>query len=430
MRIFHILVLLSALLAFGSSDALAQKAKFKTLRAKCQKGRLPTHYVEPDARTYTVFAQGTYAANVEVPSRSLYGWTRVNESPNLEAVVSLYGFRINPAKRQKVKQQKTDKEGNVTDTWWEYYYTGSAEGKGTLYVYGDSEEFVFERKLSKAAQKREEEARAKKEAKQEELADNPFLTSDDAADAEDAGESDISEDTGLESTEMPLKIKLPLDISTSVATRRNRSATNAYKEYRDVQLRTLYDFRDNYPTAVYNNAMSTLNKNYGYAPANFVVFLKPMKSDKHPEYETWNNACEAAETLFKMFRYNKSIEEMQVKFDPIITYFNQQVESISEGDRKNKNLRKAAFNNLLQIMFYLDRHEEVMTLCAKHMDAKFLDSIAEKMSENSRRQQALLTFHKLDSRHFADMADIEDGEVEDDDEDEDSDEDDDDADGR
>lgn len=399
---------------FGSDIVLAQKAKFKNLTATCQKTRLPQNFVAPENRTYDLYKKGSYSMNVDVHDKGIYGWTLDRDNPKLEAAVSIYGFQINPAKRSSQKKEKKDKEGKVTDRWTEYTYSGSAEGKGTLYIYGESNRFVYQKKdakpkkKSKAELKREEEAEAKKKA----LADNPFLSSEDVAEAGDEGESDISEDSGLDGALLPLADRVSLDITESVSTKAYRSSSAAYKDYKDNQKPKLYKFRSNYPTRAYDKAISTLNYQYGYSPIKYRVSLKKMKSEKHGEFKTWNDACMAIETLFKTFRYNKSIADSQSKFDPIIGYFNKQVESIADGDRKGKNLKKAAFSNLINTMYYLDRYEEVITLCNKYKDSKILDKASKRMLKKTDKQLALMAFHKLESCHLEELTDIDEGDIE------------------
>ncbi len=378
----------------------AQKAKFKSVRSKVQKIKLPTNYVSPEDRTYAIYTKGIYSENVGDPTQGIYGWTYDENSPKIEAMVSIYGFRIDPAKRSSSKKTKKDKDGNVTETWTEYVYTGSATGRGTLYTYGQSETFKYERRNSKSKKKEEE----KKKAEKEEAAANPFLSAEDASD--DEGESNEGEDSGLDGTAMPLAERRSLDISTTVKSRSHRSITAAYKDYRENQISKLYDFRDGYPERVYNSAINTLNSQYGYSPTNFTVFLREMKSEKHPEFEMWNNAEKAAVTLFKGFRYNKSISDYQKKFDPIIAYFNSQVENIADSDKKGKTLKRAAFNNLIQIMYYLDRYEQVIALCEAQKESKMLGKSAEKMLRRANRQVALMAFHKVKTCHFEEMAEI------------------------
>lgn len=402
------LLLLLVCCFLGSNVAFAQKAKFKNMRANCQKTRLPQNYIQPENRTYSLYKKGAYSENIEVYDRGIYGWTLDQESPKMEAVISVYGFRISPSKRSSEKKVKKNKDGEVTERYTEYTYSGSATGKGTLYIYGESNAFVYKKvnaKKSKAEIQREEAAAAK----QKELEDNPFLSAADVGDAgeEDAGESDINEDTGLDNAVLSLTERVSLDIDSNVKTKVYRSLSAAYKDYVEVQKPKLYDFRDRYPERAYNKAMNSLNAKYGYSPVDYKVWLRKMKTEKHPEYKMWNNATQAAQTLFKSFKYNKSIEASQAKFDPIISYFNEQVAKIDDKDKKGKKMKKAAFENLSNIMYYLERHEELIALCKKYQSSKILDKDAEKMLNKSDRQIALLAFHKVESCHLTKMADVE-----------------------
>lgn len=284
-------------------------------------------------------------------------------------------------------------------------------------MYGVSNPFVYEKinvAKTKGELKREETAKAAKEAKAKELADNPFLSAEDAVDASesDAGESDISEDSGLDNAVLTLVDRTDLDIEKSVTTKVFRSSSAAYKDYLNVQKPRLYDFKDNYPVSAYNKAMNKLNYEYGYSPINYTIWMKKMKSEKHPEYKMWNQACTAAQTMFKGFRYNKSIDDTQAKFDPIISYFNKQFSQIDDKDRKGKKMKKAAFENLTNIMYYLERHEELISLCKKYGESKILDKSADRMLNKSDRQIALMAFHSVESCHLIQMADIEEGGIE------------------
>ncbi len=394
-----------------SNTTFAQKAKFKNEKATCQKTRLPVNYVAPENRTYNVYKKGAYSETIEEFSRGIYGWKLDRDRPKMEAVISVYGFQIHPAKRNAQKKEKKDKDGKVTEKWTEYTYSSSADGMATLYIYGESSPFVYKKKeveKSKAEKQKEAEAAAKKK----DLEDNPFLSSEDVAEADNAGESDISEDSGLDGAMLPLAKRVSLDITENVQTQANRSASGAYKDYLDNHRPKLYKFRDNYPHQAYTQAMNTLNYEYGYSPINYRIALKSMKTDNHPEFKMWNDACQATQTLFKAFKYNKSIADNQSKFDPIINYFHKQAEQIPDDDRKAKNMKKAAFENLVNIMYYLDRHEELITLCQKYKDSKVLDRMANNIIDKSSRQAALLAFHKLDACHLDKMEDIADGDVE------------------
>ena len=405
------ILLLFVCALFGAAPLSAQKAKFKNYKATCQKTRLPQNYVAPENRTYDVYVKGSYSADVEAYNRVLHGWTVTNENPNLEAVVSLYGFRVAPAKRTSQKKQTKDKEGNVTASWTEYTYTGSAEGKGTLYVYGDTNPFKYE-KMDEDKSKAELAREAKAAEEKEKLAANPFLSAEDADDSGDEGEDDISEDSGLDNAMLPLNATVKLDVAKSVSSRANRSSSKAYADYRDNYRPKLYELKNTYPRTAYNKAMNNLNARYGYSPVNYTVWLKNMKSDKHPDYQMWNDACSAAKALFKPFKYNKSIADAQGKFEPIVAYFVEKTASISDKDRKGKKLKEAAFNNATNILFYLDQYDEVMALCDEYADSKFLDKEAKKMRRKAHKQKSLMEFHQLSSCHMENMSDADESAVE------------------
>lgn len=403
--------LLAVAFLYGSSPLMAQKARFKNAKASCQKTRLPSNYVEPENRTYDLFVKGQYSDNVEAYNKGIYGWTLDTESPNVEAVLSLYGFEVNPAKRASQKKQTKDKEGNVTASWTEYTYSGSATGYGTLYVYGQNNPFKYEK--PDAEKSKAELAREAQEAeKKKELEANPFLSADDVADSEDAGESDISEDTGLDNAMLPLVSTVKLNIGKSVKTKPNRSISKAYEDYRNNHRPKLYSLKNSYPNASYNKAISNLNARYGYSPVKYTVWLKNMRSDKHPEFKMWNDATAAAQTLFKSMRYNKSIDATQGKFTPIVGYFTDKVAAIDDKDRKQKNMKKAAFTNATNLLFYLDQHDELIALCEQYADSKYVGKAAKKMMSTAHRQKALLAFHKMATCHVEKAADIEEGDIE------------------
>ena len=402
----YILLLSCCLLA--SPFVNAQKAKFKNSVATVQKTRLPRHYVDPANRTYNLFKKGTYSTNVETHEKRIFGWTLDQENPNLKGVISIYGFSIGKARRNSQKKEKKDKDGNVTESWTEYTYTASAEGRATLYIYGEDNRFEYERKKRKKS-KAELNREAAEAAQKEDLADNPFLSSEDISEAE---ESDIGENAGLDGEALQLVSTIDLDITEEVTTGAHRSATAAYNEYREKRRPQLFDFRAKYPDMAYSNAMRQLNYLYGYTPVNSRIYLRAMKSDKHIEYKKWNDAVQATQTLFKAFRYNESIADKQAKFDPIIDYYARLVDRFADSDRKAKKIKYAAFQNLMNILFYLDRHDELISLCEGQLDSKVLDKQAKRMLEKSEKLRAHLAFHRVETCHFESMEEIAEDEME------------------
>lgn len=149
--------------------------------------------------------------------------------------------------------------------------------------------------------------------------------------------------------------------------------------------------------------------------------MKRMKSEKHKEYKKWNDACQATEMLFKAVKYNEPIEGTQAKFDAIINYFAVLLDKTSDTDKKTKKLKKAAFQNVTDILYYLDRHEEAIIVCEKNLDSKFIDKTAKRKLERSQRQMAHLAFHSMSTAHVESVAEIEMDDIESEEEAEDED---------
>jgi len=381
-----------------------QKAKFKTDICVVQKVRLPINFSEPEQRTYQITTKGSYSDNIDATEKRIYGWAVTEESPNVKAVINIYDFSIGKVQKQSEKKEKKDKAGKVTK-WTEYYYTNSATGKGTLMVYGLDDPFEFKvQKSEKEKSKYEKKKEAKAAEQKKDLEDNPFLS---AEVIDEAAESTTRLDNvSLETTDLPVVSRISLNNSSSVSTKRHRSSSAAYKEYANSHEEKLRVFENIYPEKAYSNAMHNLNVLYGFTPVNSRFYLKRMKSSKHPEYKMWNDACQATETMFKTFSYNTPIEDKQKQFDPIIKYFDGQLKKIKDDDKKQRKMKKAALTNLLNILYYLDRHESVIEIASKYTDTKKLSRSAKNMKEKSQKQFAHLAFHKMSSCHIVSTEEI------------------------
>ena len=392
-----------------SSFAYGQKAKFRNDICVVQKVRLPINYTEPQERTYHVTTKGAYADNIDPTEKKIYGWTLTEDSPQVKAVVNVYNVSTKSPQKQSEKKEKKDKAGKVTK-WTEYHYTNSSTGKGTMLVYGLSNPFKFEvKKSEKEKSKYQKKQEAKAEEKKKDLEDNPFLTADVI---EEAAENDITDDGGMETSDLPFVDRISLDKTKRVKTGNFRKSSLAYKEYQNKQHEELQVFGNSYPERAYNTAMHNLNVLYGFTPVNSRFYLKRMKSKKHPELKMWNDACQAAETMFKTFSYNESIDDKQKKFDPIIKYFASQVDKIKKDDKKQRKMRKAALSNLLNILYYLDRHESVVDIASKHVETKKIGKMSKRMKEKAQKQFAHLAFHKMTSCHIESTEEINADEIE------------------
>lgn len=418
LKINSLLCLLTIICCVTANDLSAQKAKFKSDICSVQKAKLPTHYSAADQRGYDVAVRGRYGEGIDPHAKKVYGWTIDGDNPNVKAIVNIYGYSINTPQKHSEKKQKKDKDGKVIKTWTEYWYTNSAVGRGKMSVYGINEPFEYtskttEKKKNKKVNKWVEKLEAKAEEQRKDLADNPFLNREVIAEAEatDSRIDDSPVDVNLDLVDV-----FPLDKVLEVKTGRHKSPTAAYNDYLKNQKDRLVAYHDAFAEDIYKTAVYNLNALYGFTPVNNRFYLKKMKGDSHPDLKQWNDACQATETIFKTFLYNKSIEEYQQQFDPIIEYFDAQVKAIPEGDKKRNKQKKAAFRNLQNILYYLDRQDAVIALSNEYLDSKKLDRIAKRMLKKAERQKAHLTFHKMSSCHInsdevVDADDIETGEL-------------------
>ncbi len=413
-----IFCLLTLICFVVTNDVVAQKAKFKNSICSVQKAKLPIHYSEADQRTYDIGLQGRYGETIDPHTKKVYGWTIDTNAPSVKAVVNIYGFSINTPKKHSEKKQKKDKDGKVTATWTEYWYSNSAVGKGKMSVYGIDQPFEYQSKPDKKKNKWVEKLEAKAEEQRKDLADNPFLNQDviDEAETTDSGFDNGRADTNLELVDV-----FALDKVLEVKTGNHRSSSAAYSDYLKNHKDQLIAYNDAFAEDIYRTAIQSLNALYGFTPVNNRFYLKKMKGDDHPELKQWNDACQATETIFKTFCYNKPIEEMQQQFDPIIAYFAGHVDAIPDNDKKQLKMKKAAFQNLLYILYHLDRHDAVLELSNKYLDTKKLDNVAKRMLKKAERQKTHLTFLKMTVCHInsdeeVDNSDIEVGELVSDDE--------------
>ena len=369
-------------------SAQAQKAKFKGKVCSIQKATLPTHNIDADKRTYQLTTKGGYADKIVDDGGKLYGWTATEENPHAKAVISVYGFQIGRAKKDSKKKEKKDKDGKVTDSWTEYTYSNQATGLATLYVYGPENRFNY---------KMEKEKMEKGDKKEEKKAnDNPFLTQDIVDEAE---ESDIGEDAGLADADLTLIEKVALNEEKTIKTKAHRKATDAYKEYKELYDQ-LTEYRHQFPQEAFESGVASLNGIYGFKPVVDKFWIKRMKTEKHPEYKTWNDAVEATQTIFKTMKFNKPMGEKRQQMQPIVDYFSNQLASISPKDKKAKKHRKAAFNNVLNILRGLDAHDEVISLCDKYSSDKKLDGIAKRFKKQAEYTKAHLAFMNMTERHI------------------------------
>ena len=70
-------------------------------------------------------------------------------------------------------------------------------------------------------------------------------------------------------------------------------------------------------------------------------------------------------------------------------------------------MKKAAFQNVVDILYYLDRHDEAIIVCEKNLDSKFIDKAAKRKLERSQRQKEHLAFLSMSTAHVDSATEVE-----------------------
>ncbi len=393
-----------AILFFLTTTSYSQKVKFDKIRCSAQKCNLPIQRVAPENRTYSIEKKGLYSHYIDPQAGRLYGWERVNSNPQVYGVVSLYGFSFGRANVKSQKKEKKDKEGNVTETYTEYWYEVTSKGRATLYVYGPQDPFNYkknEKDPSKQSKREKERAEADAAAAEAE-ANNPFLKD---VDVEPAGDDEEGVDEGAANIELELVKRVNIDQVQSFRSAKKRSKKAAYEDLNNNIRDEQYNFKEAYPAAAFRDGMRRFNNEYGFRPIKSNFLLQNIKSGDIREVDVWNDAVDASKKIMSSLRFNTDITQTQEDMKPILDFFQSIMSKYSMEDKKERKVAKAAFENIVLLQGYLDMHAENLALSNKYIDDKKLDKICKKTIRKTERTMAHLEFLNMTSRHVPSSVD-------------------------
>ncbi len=362
-------------LTFLSTLVFAQKVDIDNHNIKVEYAEIGANYVEEDNKTYSVEVIGDSRFSHDIISEtvSLNGWERVEADGLVHAIVDVQGFSRGKSKLEK--KVLKNRSGKVTGT--EYWVVKSDYGKGQLTLYGPKNEY-------KKPEKKKKKKKKKKEKKEKTKKDNPFLAGVNTETSDDAEASKVWN----------------IGNSYEYATARNRSSKNAYKEF-EANEEIAYDNAFNkYHENVGIFASNGLNASYGYQKKVDNARFKRLDSEKHPEFEMFENAVQAMKAIFATKKYDEDISELRNNMAPIIDYFISVKMKYKKDDKHPKRLKAAAMYNLAQIYYFLDQPDKMIEIGNEYIRWDHDKGDGEDFVKKGEELKHLLSFHNADGRYF------------------------------
>ncbi|MBK8669520.1 MAG: hypothetical protein IPN89_08640 [Saprospiraceae bacterium] len=284
-----------------------------------------------------------------------------------------------------------------TTTYW-YSLTNSSSGNTRFFGPKNELPKVLsvkeQEKLKEKEDKLKEKSDKKNDKKKEEIASNPFLKNVDTSKPSESSLEDVT--VGNRKLAYTYSLDKQYDYKTSETT----SAGAALKEYNEnygtVSNTHENDFRNSYTKWVRSYA----NSLYGYTPTSHWAKFKKLDSDKHPEFNMFDNATKAMKIILEKMRFNRPIGELEKDLGPILSYFEGISNKYTKDDKQEKRLRGAALYNMARIYQFLDLHDKVIEIGNTIIASEHEEKDGKKFVEESTELKRVLDFHKMKSRHI------------------------------
>ncbi|HRX28481.1 MAG TPA: hypothetical protein P5235_03800 [Saprospiraceae bacterium] len=358
------------------------KVDIDNYRINITKAQFPRNYVDNENRTYTLTIKGgsSYLREYVYEKIDLRGWTEVQENGYIDIVANLRNLTQGQGSLKTDSEQKKDKNGKVSTT---YKYTVNADNTGlmTLSIYGPKNEY---KKPEKKKKKKKE-----KEKKKEEV--NPFLQ-----------DVDMTEEESVDSV-LPTK---ELAYTTSetfaygVSSGEQSSAKSAWNRFNQIASTEYNSQLQTYAKGLSGAINKNINFYYGIPLSKDWAKFKILDKDKHPEFETYQQACKAMKTMFEKMSYKSDIEKMRNNFHPIIDYFQTIPPKYNTDNKHHKNLRASAWYNLAQIYYYLDMPDEMIAIGNDIIKSDHDKGDGEDFVEKGTELKNEMTFFQTDTRQM------------------------------
>ena len=396
---------------FSGLNLYAQKVDIDKKYITVSMASMPDNYIDEAQRTYSfnVYGNDELIQSTFEEDFKLYGWKKTNDNPTLEISTRVGTLNLGTVRSSDRTEEKKDKDGKVVSRTKYYKVIRPCSYDGSIIVKGIKNSFsemkkAAEKEEKEAERKRKEEEKARKkgklskeEKKEKELAANPFLKNVDIENIDEVEEELESEEKdGLKTV-----YKINLDWNYDYTTSEYKDLRSAYSELDRSWNEHLAKSRENVKNTLPKHLSKTINSLYGYSPISEPLLFKRLDSEKHPEFNSYDNAIKALEVILKKMRYNKPVDPIAQDLAPIIEYFDGVVKKYGRDDDKHaKRLANASRHNLAQIYFCLDNYENAAVYANQIIQSGKDEKSGKKMLVKFEKNKEILAFQHLSSRHL------------------------------
>ncbi|MBK7011086.1 MAG: hypothetical protein IPH94_04185 [Saprospiraceae bacterium] len=406
-------IILGVVLFLTTLPLFSQKADIDNFWVDISTAVMPDNKIAAENRTYSFKINGDpeFTGPDVTDNIRVYGWKRVDENAHIEVVADVGSFTKGSPSTSSRRSDNTDKNGKVISSTTYYKVTAHNSNRGTMYISGEKNSYSAKIAAEEASirqaekEKKEQEKKSKdkdkkKESKEEkqqkEIANNPFLKNVETKVEEVPEEGDIKEAP----TAKKVGFEISLNRSYEHVTKEYTSSISAGKEFSD----NAYNVFNQHRIAYKNDLIALINNNinprYGYRPVKEVVRFKRLDSEKHPEFDMFDNATKAMKLILGKMRYNQGIDQIKADLEPIIGYFATVAAKYKTSDEKHeKRLRAACYYNLAQIYYYLDEHDKVIEIGNAIIQSEHDEDDGKEFIAKAEKMQKILAFHEMKSRH-------------------------------
>ena len=371
------------------SSIYGQKVDIDNHKFYVEYANLPSNHIPQDQRTYTIEVVGDNRFNPEVIEDQIFirGWEKNDEAAASKALIDIRGFSQGRSSVKNRESVRKDKNGKVISRTYYYSVSNSNSGNASLTLYGPKNEYVPFKKLKDKKKKDKKKKKKSKKEKKEKV--NPFLQGVDIK-TDDAPKLDKSE----------IAKKYNLNNSYTYTTQESTRRATASEEFRLNSGSAYNKHLDEYENYIIRVANNSLNSFYGYTRKRDYAKFKRLDSDKHPEFEMFENAVQAMRAILEKKRFNIDPTEVKEAMMPIIDYYISVKEKYSQDKKHPKRLKAAAMYNLAQIYYYLDMPEEVIKIGKEYLAWGHDKGDGEDFIEKGEELANLLKFHQIPGRYI------------------------------